>query len=344
MLQHSSFQELFKHAGTGLLKGLEVGSRADGDRLKAVGVLNHNGVGTDLAVGKFIHEALAGGRNPQAVFSGTGLREGPADTHALFLGVVPRRALNPVVLDLSAANAARFSPEFSGSAGLVRGVEVCGKFRILHRAVGNVTGEAAVAEHNTLLCADKLHAAGTGLREAVALADLQAKNSTLFITDDVFNVGAGFDLDAKLCNLFEFLGNDAGARTVLRGDITRNAVAAFLTDCIGVVFNAQFLHGPFVVGQGRVGNQLHLFGVIHVKAGNEHVIGKEFRRILNAVLELLGAAGSGQNTAVNNGVAAGGGHLFQNHAGSTGFLGFNRGSQTCKARPHDDNVIGGIPL
>ena len=121
-------------------------------------------------------------------------------------------------------------------------------------------------------------------------------------------------------------------------------MAAFLTDRVLVVFDAEYLNGPFVVGERGVGDELHLFRLIQIEAGNEHVVREELRRILNAVLELLRAPGSRQNAAVDDGVAAGHGHLFENLDLGARLLRFNGGRKTRKARTDHENLGRFVPL
>ena len=160
----------------------------------------------------------------------------------------------------------------------------------------------------------------------------------------MLHIDAGADLDAELFEVFEFLRDNARTRTVLGEDVARNAVAAFLTNRILVVFDAEFLHCPFVVGERGVGDELHLFGLIQIEAGNEHVVREELGRILNAVLKLLRAAGRRQNAAVDDGVAAGHGHLFEDLDLGARLLRFNGGGKTRKARTDDEHFGGFVPL
>ena len=91
----------------------DVGLGVHRGRVDQAGMADRDdGVSANLAVSQFVHETLAVSGNPEAVFSSAGLSKRPADAHPLFLRVVPRSALNPVVLNLRTADAARFTPEF----------------------------------------------------------------------------------------------------------------------------------------------------------------------------------------------------------------------------------------
>ena len=152
------------------------------------------------------------------------------------------------------------------------------------------------------------------------------------------------DFDAEFFQFLDFFRDNARTRTVLREDVARNTVAAFLTDGIRVVFDTEFIDRPFVVRKGIVGNELHLFRIVEVEAGNEHVVSQKFGRIFNAVFLLLRAAGCSQNAAVNDGVAAYRCHLFKNNYRSTSLLGFNSCSKACKTRTNNDDISRFIPF
>ena len=123
---------------------------ANGLATLAVLLFKHDRVGTNLAVGEFVHEALAVGVDPNAKFGGIRLVEFPTNAHALFTRIAPRTALNPVVLDLHGADRGGFAPEFGRGAGLVRAVELFVELRVLEHAVNEVGAEPAVAEDDTL--------------------------------------------------------------------------------------------------------------------------------------------------------------------------------------------------
>ena len=338
------FDELLHDArtcGFELVGAILVG---DGDGLEALGFFSEDGVGADLAVCKLVDETLALRVDPQAVFSRSGLRERPADAHALFLRVGPRTALDPVVLDLGAADVVGFTPEFARGARLVRRAELVRELRVVHLAELDVGREAAVAENDALPGGDELHLAGVFLREAIAFSDFETDHAALVVADDVFDVGTQADFNAEFLALVEFLAHDARTGAVLREDIARNGVAAFLTDRVEVVFDAEFLHRPFIVGEGMFGEDANLRGVVEVGAGNEDVLSEQVDGVLDAVLELLRAARGGQNAAIDDGVAARGRHLLENDDLGARLAGFNGGGKTGKAGADDDHVDGFIPL
>ena len=296
------FDELLHDArtcGFELVGAILVG---DGDGLEALGFFSEDGVGADLAVCKLVDETLALRVDPQAVFSRSGLRERPADAHALFLRVGPRTALDPVVLDLGVADVVGFTPEFARGARLVRRAELVRELRVVHLAELDVGREAAVAENDTLPGGDELHLAGVFLREAIAFSDFETYHAALVVADDVFDVGTQAD------------------------------------------FNAEFLHRPFIVGEGMFGEDANLRGVVEVGAGNEDVLSEQVDGVLDAVLELLRAARGGQNAAIDDGVAARGRHLLENDDLGARLAGFNGGGKTGKAGADDDHVDGFIPL
>ena len=344
LLDDLAFEHFFKEARALLLERLHVGFVADGEALLAVGLFDHDGVGADLAVGELVDEALAFGVDPEAVFGGGRLVELPADAHALFLRVGPRTALDPVVLDLGAADVVGFTPEFARGARLVRRAELVRELRVVHLAELDVGREAAVAENDALPGGDELHLAGVFLREAIAFSDFETDHAALVVADDVFDVGTQADLNAEFLALVEFLAHDARTGAVLREDIARNGVAAFLTDRVEVVFDAEFLHRPFIVGEGMFGEDANLRGVVEVGAGNEDVLSEQVDGVLDAVLELLRAARGGQNAAIDDGVAARGRHLLENDDLGARLAGFNGGGKTGKAGADDDHVDGFIPL
>ena len=229
--------------------------------------------------------------------------------------------------------------ELSRCAGLVRGIKLGHKLRVLHHAVVNVTREAAVAQHQTFL-----DLARAGLREAIAFTNLNADHAAAVVTENALDIAARTHGYAHLLELLKFLANDAGARTVLRENVARNAVTAFLPDDFEIVFNAEFLDCPFVVGQSTLGDKLHLLGLVHIETGSEHVESEQFRRILDAVLELLRATGSRQNAAVDDGVATCRRHLFQNDRVGACLLGFNGSGKTGKTGTDHDNVMRFVPF
>ena len=160
----------------------------------------------------------------------------------------------------------------------------------------------------------------------------------------MFDVGTQADLNAEFLALVEFLAHDARTGAVLREDIARNGVAAFLTDRVEVVFDAEFLHRPFIVGEGMFGEDANLRGVVEVGAGNEDVLSEQVDGVLDAVLELLRAARGGQNAAIDDGVAARGRHLLENDDLGARLAGFNGGGKTGKTRADDDHVDDFVPL
>ncbi len=121
-------------------------------------------------------------------------------------------------------------------------------------------------------------------------------------------------------------------------------MTAFLPDGFEIVFNAEFLDCPFVVGQSALGDKLHFFGLVHIETGSEHVGSEQFRRILDAVLELLRATGSRQNAAVDDGVSTCCRHLFQNDRVGACLLGFHGSGKTGKTGTDHDNVMRFVPF
>ena len=343
LLDDLAFEHFFKEARALLLERLHVGFVADGEALLAVGLFDHDGVGADLAVGELVDEALAFGVDPEAVFGGGRLVELPADAHALFTRATPRATLDPVVLDLEGADGGRFTPHFGRGTRLVRRIERFVELRILEHAELHVGGEAAVAEHHALRRADRLHLARVGLREAVAFADLNALDAVV-TADDVFDEHAVAQRNAEFLALVEFLRNDARTRAVRRRDVARNGVTAFLADGVGQVLHAEFLDGPFIIGERMLGQIADLARVVHVVAGRENVLLKQLDRVLDLVELLLRAARGGQNAAVDDRVAAERGHFFKNDDVRARLLRLNGGGKTGKTRADDDHVDDFVPL
>ena len=120
-------------------------------------------------------------------------------------------------------------------------------------------------------------------------------------------------------------------------------MAALLTDCGGMEFNAEFVNTPVIVFQCAVGDELYLCWIIEVEPSFQHVLSQQFRRILNAVSLLLRAARRGKNAAVDDGIAARSTHLLQDNYACTRLAGFNGCSKPCKAGAYYNDVIRFIP-
>lgn len=193
--------------------------------------------------------------------------------------------------------------------------------------------------------ADRLPLSGAGLGEAVALVDDDALDRTgiFLVTDDLIDVGAEPHRHAQLLDHREFFGDDAGARPVLRGDVSRDAVAAFLADRVRQELDSQFLHAPPVIGQGVGSDDMDFLRVVHEVAGLQHVLLQQFDRVLDVVHLLLRAAGCGENAAVDDGAASSGGHFLQNDHLGAGLLGLDCGGKACKARSDHQDVAGFVP-
>ena len=98
-------------------------------------------------------------------------------------------------MDQIPANSGSFSPKFRGSAGLVRRVEFVCQFWIMFHAVVHICAEASVAKDYSLAGFDEFNSAGLCVRESVALSNLQPLDSSVFITNDPFNVDPQSDGD-----------------------------------------------------------------------------------------------------------------------------------------------------
>ena len=228
---------------------------------------------------------------------------------------------------------------------MVRRRELCGELRIVLCAEGDVGTEAAVAEHDRLVGANPLFAAGARLREPIAVANLEALNAAVFIANDCFDVALRANRDAVLLNVFHFLLDNGGARPVLRIHEARHRVSAFLADVIHDVLDAEFLYRPLPGRIGLLGHGLHLFGVVEPLAFAEDVFGEQLCAVLDAHCLLNGVAGNGNDAAVDDGVAAYGGHLLKNDDGtSTVFLRFGSGGKPRKSAADYDDVIVLVPL
>ena len=154
------------------------------------------GIGTDLAIRELIHEAFAGRAvNPESSGSCRSLSEVESDAHSFFLRRIPGAALNPVLLDLRAADTGGFSPEFACRAGLIRRIEFRRELRVILCPELHIRTETAVAKHHSLRRLDVFHLSGIGFREAVAIPHLESLYATVRVADDRLHVAAGTDFD-----------------------------------------------------------------------------------------------------------------------------------------------------
>lgn len=89
-------------------------------------------------------------------------------------------------------------------------------------------------------------------------------------------------------------------------------MAAFVLENRVGEFNAEFVHQHVVGRKGFFGEGLDLFGIVHVKAGFEHVLRHLLRGVFDALDLLYFRARHAHDAAVDDRVAAGRRHFFQN--------------------------------
>lgn len=113
----------------------------------------------------------------------------------------------------------------------------------------------------------------------------------------------------------------------------------------GLKFHADLVAQPFVVRNGFIRNVARKLRVRKTAARLHDVAVKEVGVILDAGFFLHVGAGCGNGAAVNDGVAAVGGHLVYNeHAFHALFMGFKSRGKACKACTDDEEIDGAVPL
>ncbi len=115
----------------------------------------------------------------------------------------------------------------------------------------------------------------------------------------------------------------------------------------GLELDADLVAQPVEVFDGFIGDVAGEFRMSKTAAGLDDVGVEEVGRVLDAFGLLHVGAGSCNRAAVDDGVAAGEGHLFENedlirlHAA---LMRFERSSEAGKARADDHEFLGFIPL
>ena len=243
-----------------------------------------------------------------------------------------------------AADAGSLAPGFRGSARLASGAEFLRELRILNGAVFDISSEAAVAEYNGSAGGDELHLPRFGLREAVALTNLNAFHTAVGIPNDAFQIGAGARFYPKRFKLGSFLEDNAGTGAVFNNGAARHGMTAFLRHALLDPFNAERLDGPLPGWERLFAEVPHFFGLVESAPFGHHVFGHEFRRVFQAFFFLHGCSRNAHDAAVNDGIAADDAHLLQYADRSAGQPSFNSGGKTGKPGTDDDNIERFIPL
>ena len=84
----------------------------------------------------------------------------------------------------------------------------------MFHAVVHICAEASVAKDYSLAGFDEFNSAGLCVRESVALSNLQPLDSSVFITNDPFNVDPQSDGDTLLLGVCKLFVNNFRSGTV----------------------------------------------------------------------------------------------------------------------------------
>ena len=249
----------------------------------------------------------------------------------------PGAELDLVDLDRSAADGEHFEHAFARGAEVVRGVKTVVERRILLHAEPEVAGEAARGHDHALACAVGLEDAGVFLRELVAFADLEADHAAVGVADEGFHLGVEVHVDAVLAAAVGERTGDAAARGFDGLHDARDAVAAEVLH-EGLVLDA-VLEREVKGGTRAFDDHLEQVDVGEAAAGTDHVLKHAFGTVLDAFLFLKRRTRDGEGAAVDGGVAAEDGHLFDEKDFGALEAGLKRGGKAGKARAHDDHVV-----
>lgn len=324
----------------------DVGLGVHRGRVDQAGMADRDdGVSANLAVAGFLDETLAGGRIDHRAVADGGFNEERRDAEALFVRRGPRAELNPVHLNRVGADFLSLLNRFAGCAGLVGRGEGSGEARVVGHAHLDILREAAGSEEHALRGSDVDDLAGLFLAERVAGAGLDAFDAALVVDDELLDLRAKLRLDADFLQAFEHRENEAGAGIAFNGVGALDGMAAVVGH--GLELDADLVAQPVEVFDGFIGDVAGEFRVSKTAAGLDDVCVEEVGRVLDAFGLLHVGTGSCNRTAVDDGVAAGEGHLFENedlirlHAA---LMRFERSSEAGKARADDHEFLGFIPL
>ena len=165
------------------------------------------------------------------------------------------------------------------------------------------------------------------------------------VDDELLDLRAKLRLDAYFLQAFEHRENEAGAGIAFNGVGALDGMAAVVGH--GLELDADLVAQPVEVFDGFIGDVAGEFRMSKTAAGLDDVCVEEVGRVLDAFGLLHVGAGSCNRAAVDDGVAAGEGHLFENedlirlHAA---LMRFERSSEAGKARADDHEFLGFIPL
>ena len=304
-----------------------------------------DGVGADLAVAGFLDEALGGDRIDHRTVAEGGFNEERSETEALFVGRGPRPHLDPVHLNGVGTDHLGFLNHFARGARMVRGVELFVEARVVRHAHLDVVREAARSEEDTLRGADVRDLAGLFTAVAIVDAGLDAEDAVVFVNDDFVDDRAQTRFDAVFLELGEHRVDEAGAGVVRHGVGALDGVTAVEGD--GLELDADLVAEPIEVFDGFVGDAAGERRMSETAAGLDDVGEEQVGVVLDAFGLLHVGAGRGDGAAVDDGIAAGGGHLVDDHdfiGLHAEAVGFQSGGEAGKARTDDEEARGFVPL
>ena len=220
---------------------------------------------------------------------------------------------------------------------MVRGVETFVERRILLLAEPDVAREPARRHDDPLAGAVGLQNARLFVREDVAFAHREADDAPFVVFHELLHLGAKVHFDAELGAGFGERARDAAAGAFDRLQRARHGVAA------EVLHEVLVLHAvakrEFVGGKASFHDHLEKIHVREAPARADHVGEHALGRVFDPELLLKGRARHREGAAVDGGVAAVDGHLFDKQNRSAFLTGFKGGGEAGKARTHDDHVV-----
>ena len=194
----------------------------------------------------------------------------------------------------------------------------------------DVLAETAGGNQHTLSSADVDDSATVRAIETMIDAGLNTDDPALIVDDQVIHDGSQLNLDAEFFAFCKHRIDESGAAVFHHGMTARNGVTAVVSD--GFELDADFVTKPFIVGNGFVGDSSGKFFMGKTAAGFQNVGVKKIGIVFNTGLFLHIRSGCCDGAAVDDGVAAGRGHLVNNknvfHAEIVAFKGSAQAGET----------------
>ena len=258
----------------------------------------NDGVGANLAVARFLNEALAGCRVDHQTVADGGFNKERCQSEAVFIGAGPRTELDPVHLNGVGADHLCGLQSFARCARMVGGSEFFVQARIMFHTHLDILAEAAGGKQHALRGTDVVNLTGLFTTETIVTASLHAQNGTGFgINDQFVNDRAKLHGNAVFLALLVHRDDEAGTGIVVHGVAARHGVTA--VESHGLELHADLLE-PVIVFHRTVGDVAGQIRVSQAAAGLDDVGKEKIGVVLDAGSLLHIGAGSSHCAAVDD--------------------------------------------